>query len=388
MAIDTFIGHSFVIHVNEKETDFNPEKMDAKKSHMFTMATYDDVINIHMDQDGAFYRDNENAFTKTKKTLLSARDECLENGKEMSFDDDMLACLSNHITTTYTAPKERAATKSRKMLELVSDRSRNYTCADPLMETTATPSRTFSYGDSKASVFLEDKSAQIIVLENFVKEEECTALMERAEPHLVPATVAGSSMSTLSSSRRAKAASVNPTLSAKPGVDPVTDLFRRGYKFANDQTGYDLNLEGQEGFSVIKYDSTDEYLPHCDGSCAGDEHQKGGRVCTMVVYCQAAEVGGGTTFSAADVFVKGKRGDAVFFSYYDKDTEIMDDGYTRHSGCPIITGEKWVATMWMRKGVSTMDPHTNFDPSGVRAEDYEQRKKWENTKKARKDEEL
>lgn len=57
---------------------------------------------------------------------------------------------------------------------------------------------------------------------------------------------------------------------------------RRGYGFANHITGYNLPLEGQEGFSVIKYGSTDEYRPHCDGDCTGAPYKLGGRVATMV----------------------------------------------------------------------------------------------------------
>lgn len=57
---------------------------------------------------------------------------------------------------------------------------------------------------------------------------------------------------------------------------------RRGYAFANHVTGYNLDVTGQEGFSVIKYGSDDEYRPHCDGDCTGAEFRKGGRVATMV----------------------------------------------------------------------------------------------------------
>lgn len=59
-------------------------------------------------------------------------------------------------------------------------------------------------------------------------------------------------------------------------------MSRRGYAFGNHVTGYNLDMTGQEGFSVIKYGSDDEYRPHCDGDCTGAEFKKGGRVATMV----------------------------------------------------------------------------------------------------------
>jgi len=56
---------------------------------------------------------------------------------------------------------------------------------------------------------------------------------------------------------------------------------------------------------------------------------------------------------------------ATFFSYKGPDGK-MDVGYTEHSGCPVIEGEKWITTLWMRDGVSAQEPWTLFDPSGIR----------------------
>jgi hypothetical protein len=47
---------------------------------------------------------------------------------------------------------------------------------------------------------------------------------------------------------------------------------------------------------------------------------------------------------------------------------ISDEGYTEHSGCPVIEGEKWITTVWMREGVSDTDPSSSFDPRGVRVD--------------------
>lgn len=104
--------------------------------------------------------------------------------------------------------------------------------------------------------------------------------------------------------------------------------------------------------------------PHCDGSCDGLPYRKYGRVATAIVYCQVPELGGGTTFTNADVFVRPKAGQAVFFSYKGK-SGIMDEKLTEHSGCPVLQGEKWIATAWLREGVSEEEPSTNFDPDGV-----------------------
>ena len=59
-------------------------------------------------------------------------------------------------------------------------------------------------------------------------------------------------------------------------------------------------------------------------------------------------------------------GDAVFFSYLDAASGRMDVGHTLHSGCPVVEGDKWVLTLWFRKGVSAAEPWERFDPTGAR----------------------
>ena len=141
------------------------------------------------------------------------------------------------------------------------------------------------------------------------------------------------------------------------------------------------------------YTYTDNILmhdrPHCDGSCDGEPLSPTGRIATAVLYCkvrytvdciicwyvghsnlnilvtiQTAPKGGGTSFTKADVFVKPKPLAAAFFSYMGPDGR-MDDGYTEHSGCPVLEGEKFIITFWMRQGVSNEKPSDLYDPSGI-----------------------
>ena len=44
----------------------------------------------------------------------------------------------------------------------------------------------------------------------------------------------------------------------------------------------------------------------------------------------------------------------------------MDDGYTEHSGCPVISGEKWITTAWLREGVTAEDNADLYDPEGIK----------------------
>ncbi|CAN0036545.1 unnamed protein product, partial [Hapterophycus canaliculatus] len=189
-------------------------------------------------------------------------------------------CLTKAVAEDL-AKKEREANKSMRMLEVVGDRARNYTCADPEMETTNTSLSTVSWKDPEggltydAQVFLDEPAAKVYLVDNFASDSECNALMKSASPHLQDATVnGGAGKSTLSQARRAKAGGVPADLGNANSI--TAPLYRRGYGFANHVTGYNLDMTGQEGFSVIKYGSTDEYRPHCDGDCTGAEFKPGG----------------------------------------------------------------------------------------------------------------
>jgi hypothetical protein len=43
-------------------------------------------------------------------------------------------------------------------------------------------------------------------------------------------------------------------------------------------------------------------------------------------------------------------GQAAFFHYKNED-DILDAGWTKHSGCPVLEGTKWIGVQWLRQGV-------------------------------------
>jgi prolyl 4-hydroxylase len=67
----------------------------------------------------------------------------------------------------------------------------------------------------------------------------------------------------------------------------------------------------------------------------------------MVMYLNTPTDGGATTFPDVGLDVMPVRGNAVYFSY---DRAHPCTG-TLHGGAPVLAGEKWVATKWLRQGV-------------------------------------
>jgi len=110
-------------------------------------------------------------------------------------------------------------------------------------------------------------------------------------------------------------------------------------------------FENGEGLQVLRYRPGAEYRPHHDyfdpvhpGSQA--VLKRGGqRVGTVVMYLNMPGKGGATTFPDVELEIAPIKGNAVFFSY-----ERPHPGTrTLHGGAPVIEGEKWVATKWLRE---------------------------------------
>ncbi|SHN34611.1 2OG-Fe(II) oxygenase [Rhizobacter sp. OV335] len=111
-------------------------------------------------------------------------------------------------------------------------------------------------------------------------------------------------------------------------------------------------LDNGEGLQILRYQPGAEYKPHYDYFDPAQPGtptilKRGGqRVGTLVVYLNSPKRGGATTFPDVHLEVAPVKGNAVFFSY-DRPHPMTR---TLHGGAPVLEGEKWVATKWMREG--------------------------------------
>ena len=290
----------------------------------------------------------------------------------------MTSCSRAKGTDKYDACVLRAAHRdfegkvgeteiAAKAVNRMTSRLRNYTCSDQDLQTSPPIYSTSVLDDGKSynvDVLFDTDHAKIWAMKDFITADECTELITNAGPNLRRATVASpDGKSAVSENRKAQQARYWPTGNETTHVQSLKKLFKRIYTITNHIGGYNLAVEGQEDFMVIQYGKDDQYTPHCDGLCDGADYRPGGRIATAILYCQTADIGGGTTFTNADIFLKPTNGMATFFTYKGKDGK-MDNGLTKHSGCPVISGEKWITTAWMREGVSLESPEELFDPVG------------------------
>ena len=197
-------------------------------------------------------------------------------------------------------------------------------------------------GDRTVNVLLAMAQPRIVVFGNLLSPEECDALIADAAPRMARSL----------------------TVATKTGGEEINDdrtsdgmFFQRGQspliQRIEERIARLLNwpIENGEGLQVLHYRPGAEYKPHYDYFDPAEPGtptivQRGGqRVGTLVMYLNTPEKGGGTTFPDVHLEVAPQRGNAVFFSYERPHPSTR----TLHGGAPVIAGEKWIATKWLRE---------------------------------------
>lgn len=112
-------------------------------------------------------------------------------------------------------------------------------------------------------------------------------------------------------------------------------------------------IENGEGLQILHYRKGDEYTPHYDyfppddAGSAPHLAQGGQRVASLIIYLNDVGDGGATVFPKLGLRVGPKKGAAVYFEYCNSQNQV--DPMTLHGGLPVLEGEKWIATKWVRQ---------------------------------------
>lgn len=112
-----------------------------------------------------------------------------------------------------------------------------------------------------------------------------------------------------------------------------------------------LPLVMAEPLVVLRYAPGEEYRPHrdylSDSALAAHRPQAGQRIRTVCAYLSAVASGGETDFPTRGVRVPPQVGRALVFDNVDSEERPAPNSL--HAGLPVQTGEKWLATLWLRK---------------------------------------
>jgi prolyl 4-hydroxylase len=112
---------------------------------------------------------------------------------------------------------------------------------------------------------------------------------------------------------------------------------------------YIMNIPADhgEGLQVLHYKSGQEYKAHFDFFSTSNKEVNNPRISTLVMYLNDVENGGETYFPKLNFSISPQKGMAVYFEYFYNDHTL--NHLTLHGGAPVILGEKWAATQWMRR---------------------------------------
>lgn len=197
-------------------------------------------------------------------------------------------------------------------------------------------------GDRMVNVLLAMAQPRIVVFGNLLSPEECDALIADAEPRLARSLT----VATKTGGEEINADRTSDGMFFQRGETPLIQRIEaRVARLLN------WPIENGEGLQVLHYRPGAEYKPHYDyfdpaePGTATIVKRGGQRVGTLVMYLNTPEKGGGTTFPDVHLEVGPQRGNAVFFSYERPHTSTR----TLHGGAPVIAGEKWIATKWLRE---------------------------------------
>jgi prolyl 4-hydroxylase len=186
------------------------------------------------------------------------------------------------------------------------------------------------------------KMPRVVVFGNLLSHEECDALVALARPRMTRSeTVVNES-----GGSEVNAARTSSGMFFERAETPLIDRIERRIAAL-----LRWPVENGEGLQILHYKPGAEYKPHhdyFDPAHAGSPKllSRGGqRVGTLIMYLHEPVRGGATTFPDALFDVAPVKGQGVFFSY-DRAHPVTR---TLHGGAPVIEGEKWVATKWLRE---------------------------------------
>lgn len=197
-------------------------------------------------------------------------------------------------------------------------------------------------GDRKVHVIQMMADPRIVVFGSLLADHECEELIELAKPRLARSLT----VATRTGGEEVNADRTSNGMFFQRGE---TELVRRIEERIARML--DWPVDNGEGLQILHYTPGTEYKPHYDYFDPQEPgtptilRRGGQRVATLVMYLGEPDKGGGTIFPDVHLEVAPKRGNAVFFSY----ERAHPSTRTLHGGAPVLAGEKWIATKWLRE---------------------------------------
>ncbi|XP_038684938.1 probable prolyl 4-hydroxylase 9 [Tripterygium wilfordii] len=191
---------------------------------------------------------------------------------------------------------------------------------------------------------------------SFATEEQCKTIVAMAKKRLQPSTLAlrkGETEESTKGTRTSSGTFISGSEDTSGSLEFIEEKIARATM---------IPRKYGEAFNILRYEIGQKYDSHYDAfNPAEYGPQTSQRVASFLLYLSDVEEGGETMFpfengtrissgydykQCVGLKVKPRRGDGLLF--YSLFVNGTIDQLSLHGSCPVIKGEKWVATKWIR----------------------------------------
>ncbi len=188
--------------------------------------------------------------------------------------------------------------------------------------------------DREIKIIARMEEPLIVVLGNVLSDQECDALISLSKDRI--------QRSKIGTVREENDLRTSSSMFFEEGEsDVVARIEKRISHIMN------IPIEHGDGLQILNYKPGQEYKAHFDFFAPTSRAASNPRISTLVMYLNDVEQGGETYFPELRLSVSPQKGMAVYFEYFYDDHALNE--LTLHGGAPVIVGDKWAATQWMRR---------------------------------------
>jgi prolyl 4-hydroxylase len=200
-----------------------------------------------------------------------------------------------------------------------------------------------SVGDRTVPILVKNPACGVFFIPGFLSEAECDELRAGAAGRLAPSTIVDEGDGAVV--HTGERTSLDALL-ARGESETIRRIESRIARLTS------VPVSHGEGLQVLRYDVGGEYRPHFDFF---DPDTVGGaqvlarspqRLATVILYLSDVEAGGGTRFLELSLEFTPMKGAALLFAAVGRDGAPLRTSL--HAGAPVTSGDKWIATKWLR----------------------------------------
>ncbi len=204
----------------------------------------------------------------------------------------------------------------------------------------------YAYGPRKIETV--SLRPHIALIHDFITDGEAESLIATASPKLKRSQMVGKSMNGTLDDRRVS----EQTWVHEDDSEAAERISQRMDQFLDLET---RSTNHSELFQVANYGIAGQYQVHYDQVLMNKGHLQnrevfniyaGDRMLTAMGYLSDVLAGGYTVFPLVGAYVRPRKGTLVL--WWNMDRAGGHDVLTRHGGCPVMIGSKWITNKWVR----------------------------------------